>query len=227
MQRIEEILTGMGVELADGPEVETPHYNFEALNIPEDHPARDLHDTFWLQQAPFLLRTHTSSVQIHALETRKPPIAIFSLGRVFRHEATDATHEYQFMQCEGLLVDKNISIADLLGTFQTLAQALFGKNKIEMRIRPSYFPFVEPGLEIDITCPFCTSGCTICKKTRWLELGGAGLIHPNVLKTCSIDSDEYQVFAWGFGIDLLTMLIYGIPDVRLLRSNKLYFLKQF
>jgi phenylalanyl-tRNA synthetase alpha chain len=131
------------------------------------------------------------------------------------------------MQCEGLIVDKHISIAHLLGTFKTFAQALFDKKAIEMRIRPSYFPFVEPGLEIDISCPFCTNGCAICKKTKWLELAGAGLIHPHVLRACSIDPDEYQGFAWGFGIDRLAMLTYGINDIRLLRSNKIEFLKQF
>lgn len=227
VQRLEDIFIGMGFERVEGPEVETPYYNFEALNIPADHPARDLHDTFWLKNSDLLLRTHTSNVQIRLLSKQKPPLAIFAPGRVYRHEATDATHEYQFMQCEGLVVDKKISVAHLLGTFKTFAQALFGKKSLEMRIRPSYFPFVEPGLEIDISCPFCTQGCSICKKTGWMELSGAGLVHPNVLRSCNIDPEEYQGFAWGFGIDRLAMLMYGINDVRLLRNNKLEFLKQF
>jgi phenylalanyl-tRNA synthetase alpha chain len=227
VQRIEDIFIGMGFEMADGPEVETPYYNFEALNIPSDHPARDLHDTFWLAQSDFLMRTHTSNVQIRTLTNRTPPVAIFAPGRVFRHEATDATHDYQFMQCEGLVVDKHISLVHLLGTFKTFAQALFDKKNLEMRILPSYFPFVEPGLDIHISCPFCTHGCAICKKTGWMELAGAGLIHPHVLRACNIDPHKYQGFAWGFGIDRLAMLIYGINDIRLLRSNKLEFLSQF
>jgi phenylalanyl-tRNA synthetase alpha chain len=227
IQMIEDIFISMGFAVVQGPEVETPFYNFEALNIPADHPARELHDTFWLTLPGYLLRTHTSSVQIRAMQERKPPFALCVPGRVYRHEATDATHDFVFMQLEGLVVDKHLSIADLLGTLKIFTQALFKSQSLTLRVRPSYFPFVEPGIEVDISCPFCTIGCSLCKKARWIELGGAGMVHPHVLSACGINPEEWSGFAWGFGIERLAMMLYDIQDVRLLKSEKVEFLKQF
>lgn len=227
IQKIEDIFLSMGYSMAEGPEIEDPAHNFDALNIPQNHPARDLHDTFWLELPQRLLRTHTSTVQIRTMEHQKPPLAIFAPGRVYRHEATDATHDFMFMQCEGLLIDKNISLSNLIATLKTFMQALFDQQTLDIRVRPSYFPFVEPGLEVDISCPFCKTGCSICKKTRWIELGGAGLVHPNVLKFCAMDPNIYSGFAFGLGIERLAMLKYGINDIRLFRSGKIDFLRQF
>ena len=227
IERIEDIFISMGFARAQGPEVETDFYNFEALNIPANHPARDMQDTFWLPMANTLLRTHTSTMQIRAMRNQKPPIALFAPGRVFRHEATDATHDFMFTQCEGLFVAENVSMANLFATIQHFMQELFEDKNLKIRLRPSYFPFVEPGVEVDISCPFCTEGCSTCKRTRWIELGGAGLVHPNVLKACNIDQEAYSGFAFGFGIERLLMLMYSISDVRILRSGKLEFLRQF
>ncbi len=226
-EQLENVLMSMGFEMVDGPEVETDFYNFEALNIPETHPAREVHDTFWLKLPHMLLRTHTSNVQIRTMQQRKPPLAIATIARAFRNEATDATHDFMFMQCEGLLVDKDISMGNLLATIKTFVQALFERKNLDIRVRSSYFPFVEPGIEVDISCIFCKSGCSVCKRTGWLELGGAGLVHPRVLSSCGIDPDTYSGFAWGFGLDRIVMLIYGINDIRLLHSGKIDFLKQF
>jgi phenylalanyl-tRNA synthetase alpha chain len=227
IQRLEDILSSMGFDIRQGPELEVPFFNFEALNIPEDHPARDIQDTFWLKHEPYLLRTHTSNVQIREMHQKKPPLAIASLGRVFRSEATDATHDFVFHQCEGFMVDTDISMAHLLAVTKSILTALFVKHDMNIRIRPSYYPFVEPGIDVDISCLFCTSGCSVCKKTGWIELAGAGLIHPSVLRSCSINPDHYRGFAFGFGIERLAMLMYGINDIRLFRSNKIDFLKQF
>lgn len=227
IEKIEDIFISMGFQQATGPEVETDFYNFEALNIPQDHPARDMHDTFWLPQPHTLLRTHTSTIEIRALKNQQPPLALFAPGRVFRHEATDATHDFMFTQCEGLFVDKNVSLAQLFATIQHFMQELFDDTKLKIRLRPSYFPFVEPGVEVDISCPFCKNGCSTCKRTGWIELAGAGLTHPHVLRACGIDPEVYTGFAFGFGIERLLMLMYSIADVRILRSGKLEFLKQF
>lgn len=227
IERIEEIFTSMGFSYAQGPEVETEWYNFEALNIPADHPARDMQDTFWLTNPELLLRTHTSSVQIHTMKAQQPPISIFTPGRVFRHEATDATHDFMFMQCEGLLIDKNISLTHLCSLLKVFMRNLFEKNDLSIRLRPSYFPFVEPGLEVDISCIFCKTGCALCKKTQWIEMGGSGLVHPATLKACGIDPEIYSGCAWGIGIERLAMLLYGINDIRLFHSGKIEFLKQF
>lgn len=227
IERIEDIFISMGFARAQGPEVETDFYNFEALNIPANHPARDMHDTFWLPMPNTLLRTHTSTMQIRAMKDQKPPLALFAPGRVFRHEATDATHDFMFTQCEGLFVDKNVSMANLFATIQYFMQELFEDKNLKIRLRPSYFPFVEPGVEVDISCPFCKAGCSVCKRTRWIELAGAGLTHPHVLRACNIDPEVYSGFAFGFGIERLLMLMYSIADVRILRSGKLEFLKQF
>ena len=227
IQHIENIFTSMGFSYAQGPEVETEFYNFEALNIPEDHPARDLHDTFWLTTPGLLLRTHTSTVQIRTLANTQPPLAIFTPGRVFRHEATDATHDYMFMQCEGLVVDKKISLVHLCSLLKVFFRTLFDKQDLSLRLRPSYFPFVEPGLEVDISCIFCKTGCALCKKTQWIEIGGSGLVHPHVLKSCGIDPTVYSGCAWGLGIERIAMLMYGIDDIRLFHSGNIQFLKQF
>lgn len=227
IQQLEDIFISMGYQIATGPEVVTDYYNFEALNIPAHHPARELQDTFWLTDPNYLLRTHTSTVQIQEMEKKSVPLAIFAPGRVYRNEATDATHDFQFMQGEGLFIDKNVSLSNLLATSKTFLRAFFEKNDLEIRARPGYFPFVEPGVEIDASCPFCKTGCSICKYTRWIELMGSGMVHPNVLKMSGIDPEKYSGFAWGFGIERLAMVKYGITDIRLFRSGKIDFLKQF
>lgn len=227
VQELEDIFISMGYTIANGPEVETDFYNFEALNIPKDHPARDMQDTFWLNIPGLLLRTQTSSVQIRSMETQQPPIAIFAPGRVFRNEATDATHEFMFMQGECLFIDKKVSLGNLLATAQAFLQAFFNKKDLQIRVRPGFFPFVEPGIEIDASCPFCTKGCSLCKHTRWIELLGSGLVHPNVLRAGGIDPTIYSGFAFGFGIDRLAMIKYGINDIRLFRSAKPDLLNQF
>lgn len=227
LRRIEDIFISMGYQIADGPEVETEWYNFDALNIPAHHPARDMWDTFWLDVPGMLLRTHTSTVQIRQMEQQKPPFALIAPGKCYRHEATDATHDIAFMQLEGLLVDKHISISDLLGTLQQFLQALFEKQDLQIRVRPSYFPFVEPGLDIEASCPFCMQGCPVCKKTGWIEIGGAGRVHPHVLKSCNIDPEIYSGFAFGCGLTRLAMLHYRITDIRLLYTPHMEFLEQF
>lgn len=223
---INNIFLSMGFEILDGPEVETEFYNFEALNIAKNHPARDMFDTLWLDVPGLLLRTHTSPVQIHGLE-KSVPLAAVAPGRCYRHEATDASHDFSFMQVEAIMVDEGVSMAHLLGTINQFINALFETKSIKTRIRNSFFPFVEPGIEIDVECPFCTQGCSVCKRSRWIELGGAGLIHPNVLKACNVDVNRYSGFAFGFGLTRLAMLKYGIPDVRFLHNNTIEFLKQF
>lgn len=227
IQQLENIFITMGYEIVTGPEVVTDYYNFEALNIPAHHPARELQDTFWLTNPDYLLRTHTSSVQIKTMEEKSVPLAIFAPGRVYRNEATDATHDFMFMQGEGLFIDKNVSVANLLATAKAFLRAFFEKEDLDIRARPGYFPFVEPGIEIDASCPFCIMGCSICKHTRWIELMGAGMVHPNVLRMSGIDPEIYSGFAWGFGIERLAMVKYGITDIRLFRSGTVEFLKQF
>lgn len=227
VEQLEDIFISMGYEIASGPEVVTDYYNFEALNIPAHHPARDLQDTFWLTNPQYLLRTHTSTVQIQEMENKSVPLAVFAPGRVYRNEATDATHDFQFMQGEGLFIDKNVSVSHLLATSKAFLRAFFEKDDLEIRARPGYFPFVEPGIEIDASCPFCKTGCSICKHTGWIELMGSGMIHPNVLRMSGIDPEIYSGFAWGFGIERLTMVKHGITDIRLFRSGKIDFLKQF
>lgn len=227
LNHLEDIFISMGYEVVSGPEVVTDYYNFEALNIPEHHPARELQDTFWLTNPQYLLRTHTSSVQIKTMEEKSVPLAIFAPGRVYRNEATDATHDFMFMQGEGLFIDKNVSMANLLATAKAFLRAFFEKNDLDIRARPGYFPFVEPGIEIDASCPFCKTGCSICKHTCWIELMGAGMVHPNVLRMSGIDPETYSGFAWGFGIERLAMVKYGITDIRLFRSGTVEFLKQF
>jgi phenylalanyl-tRNA synthetase alpha chain len=227
MHEIEDIFISMGYEIVDGPEVETDYYNFEALNIAQDHPARDSHDTFWLNSPGKLLRTHTSSVQARYMKSHGAPLALCALGRVYRNEATDASHDFMFTQSEWMFIDKNISMANLIATTRVFLQRIIGREDLKIRVRPGYFPFVEPGVEIDASCPFCTHGCSVCKHTTWIELLGAGLIHPNVLRHGGIDPNEYSGFAVGMGIERLAMVKYGINDVRLFHSSVLSFIDQF
>ncbi len=227
--KLSEIFTEMGFTIADGPEIESEFYNFDALNIPEHHPARDMWDTFWLKplNARKLLRTHTSPVQVRYMESHKPPIRIIAPGKVYRHEATDLTHESQFYQIEGLCVGEDISLAHLKGTLETFFTKLLG-GKISVRMRPTFFPFVEPGFEIDMTCFRCKgAGCVTCKTTGWIEIMGAGMVHPKVLSSAGIDSKKYTGFAFGGGIDRLAMMLYGIDDVRLLYQGDIRVVNQF
>jgi phenylalanyl-tRNA synthetase alpha chain len=227
IQELEDIFISMGYDVLDGNEIETDYYNFETLNIPMDHPAKDMHDTFWLNVPGMLMRTHTSNVQAHAMETKRPPMAVFAPGRVYRNEAIDASHEFMFTQAECMFIDKNVSLANLLATAQTFLKKLFQKDDLNIRVRPGYFPFVEPGLEIDVSCPFCSKGCSTCKKTGWIELLGSGLIHPNVLRMSGIDPEIYSGFAFGIGIERLAMIRHGIDDIRLFHSSNISFLDQF
>jgi len=221
------IFQELGFEVADGPEIETDHYNFTALNIPKDHPARDMQDTFYIGKGNLLLRTHTSPVQIRVMEKRKPPLRIIAPGRVYRHEATDATHSAIFHQVEGLAVAENLSFADLKGTLALFARRMFGPQS-EARFRPSYFPFVEPGAEMLVSCIFCKkAGCRVCKMTGWLELLGAGMVHPNVFNKVGINPEKFTGFAFGMGVERIAMLKFGINDIRLFYDNDLRFLEQF
>lgn len=225
-REMEEICVGLGFELIEGPEVESEYYNFEALNIPESHPARDSQDTFYLPGG-MLLRTHTSPVQIRTMEERDPPLRIAVPGRVFRRDSVDATHSPMFHQLEALVVDEGITFADLKGTLEAFLRALFLETT-RIRLRPSYFPFVEPGAEVDISCPFCQGdGCRVCKRTGWIEVLGAGMVHPHLFEKVGYDPRRYTGFAWGMGIDRLAMLKYQIHDMRLLFENDLRFLEQF
>lgn len=226
-RELEDLFTSMGYEVLDGPEVELDHYNFEALNISKDHPARDSQDTFYCDDAGRLvLRTHTSPVQVRAMEQRVPPFRVIAPGRVFRQETTDASHDHTFYQMEGLVVGKDISVAHLIGAMKTLLRGMFGRD-LEVRLRPGHFPFVEPGFELDARCPFCQSGCSVCKRTTWIELLPCGLVHPNVLRAGGIDPELFSGFAFGLGLSRLVMLRHGIDDVRHLLSGDLRFLEQF
>ncbi len=221
-----DIFQSMGFDVVDGPEVETDYYNFEALNVPQDHPARDMQDTFYLAEN-LLLRTQTSAAQIRTMENRKPPIKIICPGRVYRADEVDATHSPVFHQIEGLVVDKNITMCDLKGVLEQFAHEIYGKET-EVKFRPSFFPFTEPSVEVDVTCSECRGkGCRVCKGSGWIEILGAGMVHPRVLKACGIDPEEYSGFAFGIGLDRLTTTRYKISDIRLLFENDLRFLKQF
>ncbi len=226
-EEIENIFLSLGFQIFEGPEVESDFYNFTALNIGEDHPARDMYDTLWLSEQNKLLRTHTSSVQIRAMQKFGAPLAGISVGRVFRHEALDATHEIVFTQCEGLFVDKNVSLANLFGIAKKVLQSLFNKQNIDIRVRPGFFPFVVPGIEIDMKCVFCKSGCNVCKKSTWIEVFPGGLVHPKVLTSGGIDPKIYSGFAFGFGVERLAMLRHQIRDIRVFKSGDMRFLDQF
>ena len=224
--QLEDIFLGMGFTIAEGPEVETDYYNFTALNTPEFHPARDVQDTFYITDK-VLLRSQTSTVQVHAMENSKPPIRVISPGRVYRSDAVDATHSPMFQQCEGLVIDNGITMADLKGTLETFAKAMFG-DKTEIRFRPHHFPFTEPSCEVDVSCFVCGGkGCSVCKGEGWIEILGAGMVHPNVLRMSGIDPDVYSGFAFGMGIERIVMTKYGINDMRLLYENDVRFLSQF
>jgi phenylalanyl-tRNA synthetase alpha chain len=222
-------LTELGFDIADGPEVEDEWHNFDALNIPPDHPARDMWDTFWIapRNAGRLLRTHTSPVQIRYMEEHGAPVRVAAPGKVFRNEATDATHEAQFYQIEGLVVGEGISMAHLKQTLTNFFETLFGAELVS-RLRPSYFPFVEPGVEMDISCFRCGGdGCRLCKHTGWIEVLGAGMVHPNVLLNVGLDPDRWSGFAFGGGTDRFAMLKYGIGDMRQLYTGDLRVVNQF
>ena len=227
IEEIENIFISMGFDLFDSPEVESDYFNFTALNVPQDHPARDMYDTFWLNKKSMLMRTHTSPAQIHVMQSKPLPIAGIIIGRAFRHEAIDASHDFQFMQCEGILIDKNVTLSNLFAITKKFLQELFKNKDLDIRIRPGFFPFVEPGIEIDMRCPFCKNGCSVCKKTTWLEIFPGGLIHPNVLKSGGINPEKYSGFAFGFGLTRLAMLKYNINDIRLFHGGKIKFLEQF
>ena len=225
-RQLEEIFLGMGYSIADGPEVEYDYYNFQALNIPKDHPARDTQDTFYITEN-ILLRSQTSPVQARAMEKQKPPIKIISPGRVYRSDAVDATHSPLFHQCEGLVVDKSITMGDLKGTLEMFAQTMFGADT-RIRFRPHHFPFTEPSAEVDVSCFACGGkGCRLCKGEGWIEILGAGMVHPNVLRMCGIDPEVYSGFAFGLGIERIVMLKYHIDDMRHLYENDVRFLHQF
>ncbi len=233
LEEICDIFSSMGFQVVEGPEVEWDYYNFEALNMPVDHPARDMFATLWVDSGteagdkPMLLRTHTSPVQIRVMEKSRPPIRIIAPGRVYRYEATDATHEWMFYQVEGLAVDKNITLADLKGTLFEFARRLFGEER-KCRFRCDYFPFVEPGVEVAIDCLVCRgAGCRLCGNSGWIEILGAGMVHPEVLRRVDIDPEVYSGFAFGMGVERIPILRYGIEDIRLFYSNDLRFLRQF
>ena len=233
-RELERIFHAMGFSTVLGPEVDSEFYNFDALNIPAYHPARDMQDTFWLTlpqkknpKQNFLPRTHISTVQVRHLESHNPPFRIIAPGTVFRNEATDASHDFQYTYMEGMMVGKNVSVADLKHILQVAMQKLFG-SRLQVRLRPSYFPFVEPGFEVDISCTRCKQkGCPVCKRSGWVEVLGAGMVHQNVFKAAGYVPGEYVGFAFGVGLDRLALMKYKIPDIRLMRGNDVRFLKQF
>ncbi len=229
-RKTEEIFQAMGFSVVEGPEIETEWYNFDALNIPKDHPVRDvlsLGKTLYLKEGEGLMRSHTSSVQVRYMEKNQPPLRIIVPGRVFRHEATDASHEINFYHIEGLMVGKDISAANFKAIIEEFFKRFFTKE-VKIRMRPSYFPFVEPGFEIDITCLTCEGkGCSACSQTGWMEMMGAGIVHPNVLKNSGLNPKDWQGFAFGMGLDRLAMMQYKINDIRLFYSGDLRFLNQF
>lgn len=228
VETIEDIFIGMGFEVAEGPEVETDYYNFEALNLPKDHPARDMQDSFYITEE-ILLRTHTSPVQARTMEKFKGqgPVKIICPGKVFRRDDDDATHSHQFMQVEGLYIDENVRMSDLKGVLLEFAKKFFGPDQ-KIRLRPSFFPFTEPSVEVDISCVMCNgNGCRICKETGWIEVLGAGMVHPRVLEMGGFDPKKYSGFAFGMGVERLSMLKYGIDDIRHFYLNDKRFLQQF
>ncbi len=229
LDKMVEIFVGMGFSVAIGPDIEDEYHNFDALNFQPDHPARDMQDTFFIKsdQQNILLRTHTSPVQIRVMQSQKPPIRTIMPGRVYRNEAISARSLAEFHQIEGLYIDKNVNFAELKATMMVFAKKMYGSD-IKFRFRPSFFPFTEPSAEMDITCYLCGGkGCRVCKHSGWLEVVGCGMVHPNVLRNCGIDPEEYSGYAFGFGIERVTMLRVGIDDIRLLYENNYKFLKQF
>jgi len=226
LEEVERIFAGMGYEIVEGPEIEKDYYNFEALNIPANHPAKDEQDTFYIN-SDIVLRTQTSPVQVRTMEKGKLPLRMISPGRVFRSDEIDATHSPSFHQIEGLIVDKNVTLADLKGTLEMFAKEMFGENT-KVKFRPHHFPFTEPSAEMDVSCFKCGGkGCRFCKGSGWIEILGCGMVHPNVLNMCNIDPDEYSAFAFGVGLERIALLKYEIDDLRLLYENDDRFLKQF
>ncbi len=226
IDEVKDMFIGMGYEIAEGPEVELDYYNFEALNIPKNHPARDVQDTFYINEN-IVLRSQTSPVQVRVMENQKPPIKVICPGRVFRSDAVDATHSPIFHQIEGLVVDKGITMGDLVGTLQMFAKGLFGEDT-KIRLRPHHFPFTEPSAEVDVSCWTCGGkGCRVCKNEGWIEILGAGMVHPKVLETCGIDPEIYSGFAFGIGAERVAMRRFNIDDMRMLYENDLRFLRQF
>ncbi|EFM78539.1 phenylalanine--tRNA ligase, alpha subunit [Enterococcus faecalis TX0855] len=229
MEEIEDIFLGMGYQVVEGYEVESDHYNFERMNLPKDHPARDMQDTFYISDE-MLIRTHTSPVQARTMEKHdfsKGALRMISPGKVFRRDTDDATHSHQFHQIEGLVVDKNVTMGDLKGTLEVMMKKMFGEDR-KIRLRPSYFPFTEPSVEVDVSCFKCGgAGCNVCKNTGWIEILGAGMVHPDVLQMSGIDPTEYSGFAFGLGPDRVAMLRYGVNDIRNFYQNDLRFLNQF
>lgn len=244
MDRVKTVMISLGFEMVDMPEMESFYYNFTALNYPSYHPAMDEHDTFYIEggepftnpehpefdpKAATVMRTHTTPFQGRLLEKRKPPLRVFTIGRCFRHEAVDRTHHHTFHQVDAFMVDEGVSMAHLRGTLGQFAREMFGEN-VQVRFRPDYFPFVEPGVDFAISCPFCEGTgreCSVCKESGWIELGGAGMVHPNILRNHGIDSDRYTGFAFGLGIERIPMIQYQIDDLRLFWDNDLRFLEQF
>ena len=228
IEQIEDIFIGMGYTVAEGPEVEQDYYNFEALNLPKGHPARDMQDTFYITEET-LLRTHTSTVQARVMNKNegKGPVKIICPGKVYRRDDDDATHSHQFMQIEGLVVDENIRMSDLKGTLEVFVKKMFGADR-EIRLRPSFFPFTEPSVEVDVSCAKCGGkGCNVCKQTGWIEILGAGMVHPNVLEMAGYDSTKYRGFAFGIGVERIAMLKHGVDDIRHFYTNDVRFLDQF
>jgi phenylalanyl-tRNA synthetase alpha chain len=225
-RRIGHILEGMGYRLARGPEVELEYYNFQALNFPDEHPSRDLQDTFYVSD-DILLRTHTSPIQVRFMQEHKPPLKIYAPGRVYRNEAIDASHQAEFHQVEGLYIDTDVTMADLRGDLLLFLRELFGADT-QVRFKPHFFPFTEPSVDVDMSCFGCNGrGCAICGQTGWIEILGAGMVHPNVLRAVNIDPDRYSGFAFGVGVDRIAMIRHGIPDIRMFLANDLRFLEQF
>ena len=227
-QELEDLFIGMGYKVAEGPEVELDYYNFELANLPKDHPARDMQDTFYIDPNT-LLRTHTTAMQMRELEKAKGqlPIKLICPGKVYRRDDDDATHSHQFMQCEGLVVGEHITLADLKGTLEFMADAMFGSGR-KVRFRPSYFPFTEPSVEVDVSCPFCNGkGCNVCKGSGWIDIRGAGMVHPHVLEMNGFDPEKCSGFAFGVGLERVAMLKYGIDDIRNFYTNDIRFLKNF
>jgi len=225
-RELEELFVSLGFAVLDGPEVETEYHNFDALNIPATHPARDLQDTFWLDGGN-LLRTHTSPVQVRGIQRLGPPLRMVAPGRVFRNESVDASHEHTFYQLEGMMVDREVSVGHLIYFMKTMLAGIFQRD-VTVRLRPGYFPFVEPGFELDIQCLICNgAGCPVCKQSGWVEQLGCGLVHPNVLRMGGIDPEEWNGFAFGLGLTRLAMMRYGIDDIRHLQGGDLRFLEQF
>ncbi|MEA3489622.1 MAG: phenylalanine--tRNA ligase subunit alpha [Candidatus Omnitrophota bacterium] len=226
MSRINEIFISLGFSIAEGPEIETEFYNFEALNIPLEHPSRDAFDTFYVE-GEYLLRSHTSNVQIHVMQNQSPPVQVIMPGRVYRPDAVDASHSFMFHQVEGLMVDKDISFSDLKGVLSVFCKSMFGED-IKMRLRPHFFPFTEPSAEVDISCMICKGqGCRVCSGNGWLEILGAGMVNPKVFEAVGYDPEENTGFAFGMGVERIAMLLYGIEDIRLFYENDIRFLGQF